>query len=165
MDLEERLKSWPQSVWTTGQAIILDWYDGPRAGICALAEPAAEFAFELLDERPTDDGLDDRLFRISALPPGTVDRTLAALHELGGPRGPVWTPVWRFASEEARQRAEGHLETVTAQKRPTSLVIHTRDMQNFLGCCQLELPGQSNGDWFAAIAQVERPTRRSDTAA
>src|SRR5207248_66436 len=97
MSLAAQLAAAPVARWRTRRAVVLDWYDGPREGVCALAEPACEFYFELLDERPTADDLDDRLFRLSALPPGSVAALLACLAGQGEPAGPVWVPVWRFA--------------------------------------------------------------------
>src|SRR5436309_2373273 len=98
MDLEQLLTAVPVSGWRTRQAVVFDWYDGPREGVCALAEPACEFYFELLAEHPTPDDLDDRLFRISELPSGSVDELLAALGDLGPPAPQLWSPVWRFSA-------------------------------------------------------------------
>ena len=68
MKLEQLLGSLPCQKWQTRQAIVLDWYDGPRQGLCALDKPGGEFVFEILDERVNEQGLDDRLFRLRALP-------------------------------------------------------------------------------------------------
>ena len=48
MDLEQLLTAVPVSGWRTRQAVVFDWYDGPREGVCALAEPACEFYFNCL---------------------------------------------------------------------------------------------------------------------
>jgi hypothetical protein len=151
MTLETALLSKPVSLWRTRQAIVFDWYDSPRAGLCALAEPRVEFAFDLLDERPTDDGLDDRLFRLSELPDGTVDQVLALLTELGRPTGPVWVPVWQFQDEERQRDIEDRLRVIESGKRPTGLIVSTRDMTHFLGCWDYPTNG-TVGDWFAALA-------------
>src|SRR5262245_38660422 len=89
--------------WRVDKVVVLDWYDGPRAGLCRLRTPQAEYSFELVDERPTDDGLDDRLFALSLLPPGAMDRILPLLHFAGPPVLPVWVPCW--ASSDARELA------------------------------------------------------------
>jgi hypothetical protein len=153
--LEPALRSLPAPRWTTRQAIVFDWYDGPREGVCALSNPPGEFRFELLDERPTADDLDDRLYRVSALPAGSVDEIVSALHDLGGPTGPVWVPVWKFPTDEARQQAERCLESVLVRGQPTPLVIRTPDMLRFLGCWQGDLSGPNGSDWFTALGIPE----------
>lgn len=154
-DLESALGSVPVTRWTTRQAVVFDWYDGPRGGVCALETPTAEFRFELLDERPTADGLDDRLYRVSALPAGSVDEIVAALDDLGGPTGPVWVPVWKFPTGEARRQAERRLESLLARDRPTSLVVRTPDMLRFLGSWRSDRPAAEGADWFAALGIPE----------
>ena len=94
MDLEKTLTAIPVDAWTTRQAIVLDWHDGPRQGVCSLSHPAAEFVFEQIDERHNPEGMDDRLFRLRHVPEGTVARALEVLGDLGGPDHCVWVPVW-----------------------------------------------------------------------
>jgi hypothetical protein len=156
MDFETLLTTTPADQWKTRQAIIFDWYDGPRAGVCALAHPAVEFSFQLLDERPTADDLDDRLFRVSELPLGSVDEVLSTLQPLGHPTGPYWVPIWRFPDESERLKAEQHLQLIEARKRSTSLVIYTRDMVAFLGCWLIGATVQAPEDWFALLNTLKR---------
>jgi hypothetical protein len=151
MELDTTLTSVPVARWRTRQAVVFDWYDGPRSGACALAEPLCEFYFELLDERPTADGLDDRLFRLGALPAGATDQLIAGLCDLGGPTGPLWVPLWRFDSDAARQRADRLVDSVRADRRPTALVIATPDMLHFLGCWELARPEEPVADWFSYL--------------
>jgi hypothetical protein len=158
MSLEQLLTGAPVGRWKVGQAIAFDWYDGPRAGICRLAEPGGEFFFSLLDERPSPDDLDDRLFRLSELPTGSVDQALSALQLLGHPTGPVWIPVWRFPDEEARQQTERVLKAIEGSGRPTSLVLHTRDMTEFLGCWAVAPSARPVSDWFAELSLGRRQT-------
>src|SRR5262245_2582352 len=151
MALETILTTSPPGQWVTRQAVIFDWHDGPRQGVCALAVPSCEFVFDLLDERLNPDDLDDRLFRVRELPPGAVAELLTALRPLGGPAGPVWVPFWRFPTEAERRPAEAKVNALLAGARPTPVVIATRDMQQFLGCWNV--PGNANGvtDWFAVL--------------
>jgi len=151
MTLEQTLASTPAPEWKTDLAIVFDWYDGPRQGVCRLAAPAAEFFFDLLDERPTPDDLDDRLFRLSEIPPGSVEDILSALRDVGRPTGPVWTPIWRFSNEAARAQAENRLRALAASKRSTTLVVYTRDMTDFLGCWRVDPCEPGHADWFAAL--------------
>jgi hypothetical protein len=157
MNLEERLASLPVERWQTHQAIVFDWYDGPREGVGSLLRPGGEFFFELLDERPTADDLDDRLFRLSELPGGSVAEIRQALRELGDPTGPVWVPVWRFPTPTAREHAEQRLREVQARARPTSVVIATRDMVHFFGRWEVERTGNHEADWFARLRFPQPP--------
>jgi hypothetical protein len=159
MSLEELLAKVRVEQWKAGLSIVYDWYDGPREGICRLDEPAVEFFFSLLDERSSPDGLDDRLFRLSELPAGSVADAQSALRELGHPTGPVWIPVWRFPSEAARQQADQLLRAIESAKRPTSLVLHTRDMVEFLGCWDAPTTGRPVADWFAELKSARAATR------
>ena len=47
---EDVLASQPCANWQTQQVIVVDWYDGPREGLCHLAQPASEFYFVVLAE-------------------------------------------------------------------------------------------------------------------
>jgi hypothetical protein len=155
MSLEQVLASLPVEQWQTRQAIIWDWFDGPREGVCALRRPHAAFWFELLDERPTADDLDYRMFRVSEIAPDQVDAIQTLLPELGHAAGPVWVPVWQFATDAARQRAEVFIHTVQAHARPTATVIATRDMAHFLGCWEVPREQHPGADWFAALGIAE----------
>ncbi|MFO0841147.1 MAG: hypothetical protein U0797_01960 [Gemmataceae bacterium] len=155
MNLERRLLEPPPSAWKTEQAIVFDWYDGPREGFCRLSYPEAEFRFRLVDERSTPDGLDERLLRVDELPAGSVERTLAVLAELGAPAAPVWVPMWRFASPENKQRAEAALRAIEEEARPTHVVFLTQDLQEFLGCWSVDV--DANGaDWFSMLGIPKR---------
>ncbi len=151
MSLEQDLLATPVATWKLAQAVVFDWYDGPREGVCRLAVPAVEFCFRLLDERPVVDDLDDRLFRLDDLPAGSVERILSALEDLGKPQVPVWAPVWKFSSEQAQTRAEIVFAQVERQARPTSVVIYTRDLSEFLGCWNIAGMAVSGGNWFSTL--------------
>ena len=151
MNLEQKLLSLPVEQWTTRQALVFDWYDGPRAGVCWLDAPAVEFAFDLLDERRNEDAADDRLFRLNELPEGSVAEILSILQPLGQPAGPLWSPVWRFSDHDALQKAEEQLRQVMSRSRPTTVVVYTHDMVEFLGCWNIPFNGRDVADWFAEL--------------
>jgi hypothetical protein len=140
MKLEELLASVPIDQWKVGWLYPLEWYDGPREGVCALAVPGGEFYFKLLAERYNAEGLDDRLYRLSELPAGSVAEVLSAARD--------------FASADAtlRERAEQRMEQVLSKKRPTALVIHTQDMEQFLGLWNVERPEVNGADWFSLLS-------------
>jgi hypothetical protein len=151
MSFEELLTSLPVGQWKTRQALAFDWYDGPRGGICALEVPEVEFAYDLLDERMNEDEGDDRLFRLSELPRGSVAEALSAISILGQPAGPLWVPVWRFPDHAARLKAEERLQRIEAHKRPTGIIVLTRDLLAFQGCWQVQPNGRNPTDWFAEL--------------
>ncbi len=154
MQLESKLASLPPSQWRTGRAIAFDWYDGPRSGVCRLAAPECEFQFELLDERYNPDGLDDRLFRLSELPAGSVATIEAAFNDsglVGQPGEPLWVPVWRFSNAADRQRVEAVIEQVLASRRPTALVVISQDMIEFGGQWDVNGREPEGARWFEML--------------
>ena len=131
--LEGALSSLPPKHWQVAQVVILDWYDGPRTGLCKMAKPQCTFHFALLDERLLPDDLDDRVFRLSEASEGTMEQMLSILGAMGPPKTPVWVPIWSFDSESHRLEAEQKLESVLASLVSTALIVQTPDMIHFLG--------------------------------
>ncbi|MCI0682881.1 MAG: hypothetical protein L0Y71_12330 [Gemmataceae bacterium] len=158
MDLEAKLAATPVDKWTTKQAIVFDWHDGPREGLCALGHPEAEFLFELLDERHNPDDLDDRLFRLRQVPAGTVARALSVLSVLGGPTHCVWVPVWRFTDPAQQREAEKFLEDLQVKSSPLDVVIASRDLEHFQGCWRTENANGEAVDWFARLGVPATPS-------
>ncbi len=116
-----------------------------------MAHPECEFHFEILDERPSPEGLDDRLFRLSEIAPGSVTRIVSSLDDLGPPTTPAWTPIWDFSSEASRVAAERKIDEVVSVRRPTNLVIRTPDMKRFLGRWDVDDLEGGDNDWFADL--------------
>jgi hypothetical protein len=161
MGLTQCLQSLPPKQWLTHKAIILDWFDGPRAGVCALARPGIEFSFELLDERSNADDLDDRLFRATELPGGSVDAIWNSLAELGPPDHGIWVPVWKFTSELQKLEAERRVQEVLGRTSDAQVIVATRDMEHFLGCWPIDFNANGHHDWFSAlgISQMQFSTK------
>jgi hypothetical protein len=90
--LEGALSSLPPKHWQVAQVVILDWYDGPRTGLCKMAKPQCTFHFALLDERLLPDDLDDRVFRLSEASEDTMEQVLFILGALGPRRVPSGFP-------------------------------------------------------------------------
>lgn len=137
MTLEDLLLASPPAKWEVAQLHATGWYDGPEEGVCALAVPGGEFYFEKVGERYNPEGLDDRLFRLSELPAGSVAEVLAVVPRLAN------------QDETIRKRAEEQLAAICARRRPTAIVIRTPDWEHFLGCWRVDRTNVS--DWFADL--------------
>jgi hypothetical protein len=151
MTLDTILASVDPSAWQLHQAVVFDWYDGPREGVAALAYPSCEFYFELLCERPTADDLDDRLFRLSELPSGTVADLVAALQGLGKPNCPVWAPNWQFANAREKEAADRKLDEYRQAKRASRSVVRTSDMTQFRGYWRISDDAAQAPDLFKRL--------------
>ena len=150
MTLEHAICSLPFEQWMPRQVIVLDWHDGPREGIAELSAPECEFHFEILAERYDPVDVDDRLFRLSEVPRGSVRHLLTQFRILGQPVNAVWSPVWSFTNDEDRLRCDQELKHILDLQRKTDVVILTKDMEHFLGCFQVPLDA-SQVDWFKAL--------------
>lgn len=151
MNLEKALLATPVEEWKADLAIALDWFDGARQGICRLSHPAVEFYFDLLDERNNPNGLDDRLYRLSEVPEGSTAAVQEACAILGHPTGPVWVPIWRFPDADAKDRAERTIRSIEDRKRPTKIVVFSRDAEEFLGCWSMDEVASNGSDWFTRL--------------
>src|SRR5262245_46639840 len=140
MNLEQTLAGTPPSRWATRQAIVLDWLDGPRAGVCALAQPPCELFFHAFAAPVEADLLGIHLFAVGELPTGSVAQIESLLQELGRPAGPLWVPVWKFHNDAARRDAEGRLDALLVSARPTSLLVASVDWLHFEGCWNADVP-------------------------
>lgn len=141
--------------WVTRLAVVTDWYDGPRAGLCWLE--TREFRFDLLAERPAPDGLDDRLFAISAVPAGTTADLVRRLASLGSPQGRIWVPRWKHEDPAVLQTLEASLKQVCESAEEPNEVVLTSDMQQFRAHWRLDpkalaAAGAADADWFAFLS-------------
>lgn len=141
----------PASEWNTDQVIALDWYDGPRSGVCRFNNPALEASFELLDERATIDDLDDRLYYLQELPTGSVQELAEAVSaQCGTPRTPIWVPIWPTELEAGKALAES-VSRILKRGRDMDVILLSRDFGRILRIWtgQPRLPGV---DWFARLS-------------
>lgn len=151
MNTLNELTTIPVNEWRVDQVIVFDWFDGPRKGIARMASPSCEFAFTVVAERHCPDNLDDRLYQLSELPSGSVERTLNLIRCLGSPKNSVWVPVWRFSKEEDRLRTDYEIDRLLNEQKCADILIHSRDMGTFLGCWKVHLDGVLEQDWFVAL--------------
>lgn len=151
MVLEEALLSFPVSHWQVDQVVAFDWNDGPRQGIAAMSYPHCEVVFDLLAERFNPDGLDDCLFRLRELPPGSMQSVLGIISSLGEPLAPLWVPVWQFPNEEERQKADQAIDQVLTTARRTPIIVLTQDMIHFAGVWSAQGDLADRSDWFSSL--------------
>jgi len=144
MKLDELLASVPVNHWRVAQIYSLDWHDGPRGGVCALSVPSCEFYFQMVDEGYNPDGLDDRLFLLSELPPGSVAEVLSLVSD------------FRSRNDTVRRKAELRLKKIVDRRVASSIIILSQDMEHFDGCWKVD-PGRTGvKDWFAALGIPRR---------
>jgi hypothetical protein len=100
----QQLPSPPGSRSPFSRILALGFYDGPTAGILQCGTCGAVYRFDMLD---WDDNQEVRVFRLAALPPGSLEEAIRVFEKAGPPRWPVWIPMRSaFPSEEAAQEAD-----------------------------------------------------------
>lgn len=129
--LHQVLLTVPPEEWRVRQAIVFEWYDGPRDGLCELESPACAFHFTIIAERWSEGRLDDRLFRLTQIDIGSVARAISILHRAGPPTTPVWAPHGPYEDEDERRRIEDAIEEIVARGVVTEIVCRTKDMIRF----------------------------------
>jgi hypothetical protein len=140
----------PASEWEVDQVIALDWYDGPRTGVCRFKVPSLEASFELLDERQTLDDLDDRIYYLRRLPTGSVQELATALSaHCGTPQAPIWAPIWP-TDEATRTALNQVVSKVLAEGQDMDVVLLSRDFQRVLQVWTVERR-LSDVDWFSFL--------------
>jgi hypothetical protein len=125
------LSTLPCEKWELSLAVVLDWNNGPRSGVCSLCRPAVEFVFDAVGEIHNPDGLDLIQFELRALRHGDVKRIQECLYDLGPVRHPVWVPIWRFTSAARRLAAEAVIEDVLLKKSEPLAYVWSADMVGF----------------------------------
>ncbi len=138
------------------RVIALDWYDGPRSGLASRS--GSEYRFDLLDET-TDDpsGRDVRIFSLSPLPPGSIDRFAAAVSRFDEPRLPVWVPSWLFPAEADRAAMDAMADEILRSAGPPVQAVASTDFDRE-SLAAIDLSGidpASVEDWFVLLG-IER---------
>jgi hypothetical protein len=133
VQLQNILLSLPPEDWRIKQIIVLDWYDGPREGLCEMLEPHCCFHFKLLAEKMVQGKGVDGLFCVSEAPMDAIVKMLDYLSELGHPTSATWTPIWIFPNEVARLAAERKIELLLSNLIKTNIMLQTKDMDRFSG--------------------------------
>jgi hypothetical protein len=140
----EDLLSIPPAEWATDSAICLGWHDGPTDVVVRLARPEVVLHAELVAERPTEDDLDDRIFRATIVPTSAFQRLTDALAPIGPARRPVWVPLWQFPTQDARLRAEEAADACSGGE--PVVLIRSDDMKRFHGVWPIEAGAGETGN-------------------
>jgi hypothetical protein len=129
-EFERRLLDTPTQQWTTRQAVILEWHDGPREGLCELANPSLTFYFEILAECHLNGQFDDGMFRIYALEDGSVERAINILRAVNPrePTKPTWAPYGLIEDEAENQRVMAEIDAIVSNRSSTRIICRTADM-------------------------------------
>lgn len=138
--------------WIVHQAIIFDWYNGPRHGVCAFKVPRCEFVFDLFAERFNPDGMDDRLLVLRELPDESLQRIISEISCLGEPSSSVWIPVWKFSTENKRRHADEIIDTILDSSIQTNIILWTRNLEEVLGAWKItNLNTSEPVEWFSRL--------------
>ena len=152
----EQLIGYPTRSWRTSQAIVLDWCDGPQSGFCRLGEPTVDFYFALVAERSRIDSLDDRLFRLNAIPEGTFIDFFDRFRCMGPATSPVWCPIFAHDNHEYLVDLRRRIASAIAKSMASHVIVYTRDMVEFLGCWVVhEETVDGEMDWFKYLGLVQ----------
>lgn len=113
----------------TSQVIVFDWFDGPRAGVAKFSLPPCEVEFKVRREYHCAEDLDDRLYELATLPPGSIGAILNALSILGTPSETLWIPIWNFPDDRVRRDIESTIDRVLSLAKPSQVFLQSKDFQ------------------------------------
>lgn len=91
------------------ELVIFDYYDGPLEGLATCTACAAEYWFETVAKTEDLDAREVRLFRVPEGSTATIKEVLASKDPDGRQ---IWSPIWKFSSEEVEKRAEEVLASI-----------------------------------------------------
>jgi len=118
----------PVSEWIVGQLIVLDWYDGPTGGLCALLQPRCTVYFEMVAQNWVDGTFRDRLFRLTVTRDDALPRYLKA-HGLDvAPSHPSWAPAAEYHNESHRRAVEEAVDAILHGTTPGTVFVRSSDM-------------------------------------
>jgi hypothetical protein len=107
-----------------GRIVIVEWYDGPVAGVAECTACSKEYAFRLL---AWDAEQRARILALGSLPSGSVERMVQVFKSAGEPTWPEWWPAM-FPSDAARDAAWSEATKVLALSTEPELLVETTDL-------------------------------------
>lgn len=121
----------PPERWRVSRLVALDWYDGPRSGLCVFSVPAACCYFEVVGDQWWLGTQSARLYRLQVVSEDSLSKLLAVLGDTPGPNQQCWCPPNSLDSE-----TDELVDTVMAGIRATGerrmIVVRSRDMMDIL---------------------------------
>src|SRR5690242_14601655 len=105
------------------RAIVLGWYDGPTEGLVRCGACGRNYQFELLQSVDEDRGI--RLYSLAPIPADTLDRLVDVLLPYMTPSWPMWTPLWKFPTEDERVAVEGSVDELLSKADTPRFAIVT----------------------------------------
>ncbi|OJT27008.1 hypothetical protein BO221_03120 [Archangium sp. Cb G35] len=137
---EARLLATPPEAWHVRDSLVVGWYDGPTEGFCWLEPPGARLYFSLLEERHNPHGLDDRLFTVHLLSPGTYEVLQPLFDFEGGRMDPV-----------REERLDREVKQAIASATPLDLLVYTQNWRQVLGCWRRSAYEPRGRTWFETL--------------
>lgn len=98
---------------------IVDWYDGPLAGIARFSGYSTLWRFRLLAEEPRGSEVDDRLFEFASLPSDTPAAVREAVASVTG------FPLLSPKGDQPAPSVVSAIEALMAADVPAELIVRT----------------------------------------
>ncbi len=107
------------------QEVVFGYYDGPTNGIVRCGHCGRTFRYDLLDlHLPSEEG-DTRIFEVSPIAEGSLERFIAEMSAYQEPKRPVWVPLWSFPSDPDREKMNALVDELLAGKSSPEWVVAT----------------------------------------
>ncbi|MGP0069240.1 MAG: hypothetical protein ACLQGP_37275 [Isosphaeraceae bacterium] len=103
------------------RVIVLGWYDGPTEGLVWCAACNRVYRFEMLDSVDEVRGI--RVHSLSPMPAESMDRLVATLSAYMTPSWPMWAPIWKFPSKDARFIVDRAVDGLLAEAKAPEFVV------------------------------------------
>ena len=98
----------------------------------------------MYSEKQSKNDLDDRLFLVSQIKSGSVEKVSKALQAFEKPKKPLWVPRGNWTNDNT----DAVISSVLKSKRSTGLMIKSSDMLSFSDCLNVERDIRKFLSWF-----------------
>jgi len=122
----------PVAEWTVEQLIVLDWYDGPTGGLCALTRPRCTVYFEMVAQEWANGTPGDRMFQLTVMRNDALLRYLKSHGLVEAPSKPSWAPAAEYRDESHRRAVEEALDAILRDTAPGTMFVRSKDMLTIL---------------------------------
>jgi hypothetical protein len=127
--------------------VALGFYDGPTFGVLRCNACQSDYKFDML---AWDETHEVRVFRLGALPSGTLEQCVQVLGTVSPPQWPVWVPM-PLSLEHTDDSPGGDLVTILARSQPAGLIVAWQGYGATILAGRRVAPQelQSARDWFS----------------